>query len=271
MDNFDQAYLRLLEQADAATDGEFSFNEFLNTLEGMQEEYFLTYFAAQVFDPTGVLSYPAFRQAIAAYNAAPDSTYNQGMLFMTFLASIPGLGMGARLIKDVIFKLPSFIVRKFVGIFARSSRLRVDVLPQIFAKGLNNNQTAKYYENLYQAMHKLGIKVSRDDVVKAAQKAGIKVDASFLGKVSKDAPWISKNLKGFAAAAAKTGAGLAKRGSRTATAALALSGAATKYDKESLLDYMKKLPRGRTKQASYGGPALMGGRPNGTYVSPTRQ
>lgn len=281
MDNFDKLYFDLLEQTTSVEDTASNVislgTDVLNKLDQLQEEYFLTYFAAQVFDPTGVLSYPDFRKAIQTYNAEPNSAWNQGMVFVTFLAALPGLGMGARLIKDIILsplKLTKFgatLIGKLTKVFTRSTKLQKEILPNIFAKAYStNDQTAKYYRSLYEAMEKQGIRVGKDDIVEAAKKAGIKTDEIFLKRVSRDANWIKKASKALAVTATKKGAGLIKRAARTATAATALSGAASKYDRESLLDFMKNLPRGRTKQATYNGPSLMGGRPGGVYIAPTR-
>jgi hypothetical protein len=281
MNNFDTLFNSLMEQTDPTENAVNNIvstgSGVLNKLDEIQEEYFLSYFAAQVFDPTGILSYPDFRKAIQAYNTDPNSTWNQGMVFVTFLASLPGLGMGARLIKDIILsplKLTKFgaaLIGKLANVFSRSAKLQKEVLPNIFAKGFNTtDDTSKYYKSLHEAMEKRGIKVGKDDIVKAAQNNGIKTDDVFLKRISKDSNWLKKFSKGAAAAATKKGAGLIKRASRTATAGAALSGAAGKYDKDSLIDFMKNLPRGRTKQATYNGPALMGGRPGGTYIAPTR-
>lgn len=279
MDNFDTLYTKLIEQTDPVEDTMSSAisvgSDVLNRLDSLQEEYFLTYFAAQVFDPTGILSYPDFRKAVQTYNADPSSSWNQGMLFVTFLASLPGLGMGARLIKDIILsplKLTKFgaaMILKLTQVFSRSSKLQKQILPNFFAKAYNTtDNNAKYFKSLQEAMEKKGIRVDKDQIVTSAQKAGIKIDEPYLKRVSRDPSFLKKFLKSTAATATKKGAGLIKRAARTGTAAVALSGAAGKYDKESLLDFMKKLPRGRTKQATYNGPALMGGRLNGVYTAP---
>lgn len=276
MGNFDKLYNSLIEQTSSVENIQNNLlsigSGVLDKLDSIQEEYFLTYFAAQVFDPTGILSYPEFRSALNAYNADPNSTWNAGMLFVTFLACLPGLGMGARLIKDIILsplKLTKFgakLITKLTNVFTRSSRLQKEFLPSIFARAFStSDSTAAHYNSVLRAMEKQGIKINKDDIVKAAQRAGIKIDDLFLKRVSKDAGWLKK----FSKTAAKTGAGLVKRAARTASAASAAT-SSNKYDKESLLDYMKNLPRGRTKQATYRGPSLMGGRLGGTYVAPTR-
>jgi len=257
MNNFDITYSILLEEFLNEEDLTTRGTELLNYLDELQDRHFILYFVAQVFDPTGVLSYPDFRRSIRNFETE-QSNWNAGMVFVSFLAALPGLGMGARLIKDIILfplkmlgsssKVARFALSKITRFFSRSSKLKVE-MSKVLAKMFDKDNVGRDTKVFYNALQRLGIKVDKEAIAEAAVKTGVKVDEKYLRKISNDPSFISKIMKIVAA----KGAGLTKRGARTATAGTTAYTSLSDQAGKNLFDIFKSIPRTRTDAVRGGG------------------
>ena len=257
MNNFDLTYSILLEEFIYEEDLTTRGTEILDYLDQLQDRHFILYFIAQVFDPTGVLSYTDFRRSINAFER-DQSGWNAGMVFVSFLASLPGLGMGARLIKDVILlplrmlgkgsRVARFALSKITGFFSRSSRLKSE-MAKVLAKMFEKDNVGRDTKVFYNAMQKLGIRVDKEEIAEAAVKSGVKIDEKYLRKISINPSFISKFMKIAAAKAA----GLTKRAARTATAGSTAYTSLSDQAGKNLFDVLKSIPRTRTDAVRGGG------------------
>lgn len=144
----------------------------------------LIYQIISVFDPTGVLSWPYVKLALDKWQQSPDDTWTNILLVMSFLATIPGMGIGARLIYKTLtlpIRLPYKVVRaterifKTAGSKLSSSSAAKEQVATILAKSYGKTyKGVDQGEAFRKALEKsMGVKVTDDAIREAAEKAGI--------------------------------------------------------------------------------------------------
>ncbi len=165
---------------------------------------------------------------------------------------------------------------------------KIKLVPYVLAKAYNRPGTSAILNNILQRLKGAGINIDKNEIVSAARQMGIPVTQEYLRRINPDNSWINDTLNNAELATTTSSYGQTakdalERGKEWAKTdgADMLNKAKEKSidffnthikpeEKEALLKYIKNLPRGRTKQATYDGPDLMGGRLNGVYKAPTR-
>lgn len=191
-----------------------------------------------IFDPTGVMSWPYVKLALEKWQQDPESKWNNILLIMSFLATVPGMGIGARLIyKTLTFpiRVPLKIARGMESLFSKigqkvsSSPKTMDQLSQILSKSYGSTYRGiDQGEAFRKALEKsMGVKITDDAIREAAEKAGINLakkgpaGARIIAKTGQAAKVVGK--AGLKAGAA--GVKLGGRISRTGVAGAAALGA----------------------------------------------
>lgn len=165
---------------------------------------------------------------------------------------------------------------------------KVKLIPYVLAKAYKKPGAAAFINEVIHKLKGVGINIDKNEIVNAARQLNIPITEEYLRRINTDNSWVNSMLNSAETAGAvndyKQKAGdLVQRGKEwTETDGKEMLNKAKEKsiefyntylspeERESLLHYMRNLPKGRTKQATYGGPSLMGGRPGGVYIAPTR-
>lgn len=277
MNNFDNVYNRLISENEiknineawpfvlggAALMGAGAaasyFDLIPDSIKKWQDENPIVYGIAQIIDPTGILSWPTFDDALANWDSDPTSAWNNTMLLLSFLAMVPVIGVGARTFGKIITYVPKkalqFLGIKVANVIRKSSRLTRKELPRIMAQlyGKNTKIDRDAGAVFNEFLRKNGITIEKKYIVKELERQGVKLDPRYIDLVGYEKGGVAKALAALAKITGTVATGAAKLGgalSRPIAATWDALGSPSEEDlksKESLIDFLKKLPRSRTK------------------------
>lgn len=267
MKNFNNAYEQILEENDSTLLNELwpallggaalmgagaaaSYYDLLpEPLKKWQEENPIIYAIAQIVDPTGILSWTTFDEALSNWDQDPTSTWNNVFLLLSFLAMAPVVGVGARTFGKLAFYVPrkvlTFLGFKIGKIINGSNRLMRKELPRIMAQlyGKNTKIDRDAGAIFHEFLKKNNIYVDKKLIQQEMVKQGIKLNPKYVDEITYAKGAVAKTLAKFGRAAGIVTKGAVKTGgalARPAAAAFGAVGAPSGKEVGELFDKLTK-------------------------------
>jgi hypothetical protein len=227
-----------------------AYNDLLpDQLKKWQEENPIIYAIAQIVDPTGILSWTTFDEALSNWDKDPTSTWNNVFLLLSFLAMAPVVGVGARMFGKIVFYVPrkvlTFLGFKVGKVINGSNRLMKKELPRVMAQlyGKNTKIDRDAGAVFHEFLKKNNINVDKNLVKQEMKRQGIKLDPKYVDRVTASKGGVAKTLATLGRVTGAVTKGTVKAGGALARPAAALYGMAGAPSGKDMGDLFDKLTK----------------------------